>query len=352
MKKRLIYLMAFVILIVVQSNAQQNMRISDVTNAPASASSVLEVESTTKGMLVPRMSTVQRLAIANPANGLLVYDTNVECFMFYTAFNTTWNYLCNTGSGGANTILTSQIAPGATCANGGVLLQFGNDANGNGQLDPTEINNTLNQYVCNGTAGAQGPQGVQGPAGPQGPPGSPAPACVPTSLGFNSNGTLSYTDNCGNTITSPNGAWLIGGNTNPPSNNLGQTGNAPINFITNNQNRFSVEANGDIFVDGSKPIVIRRFFCNGCDNPNRNTGVSSSTYSAVIAGFYPTQQSGPNAQANRARVYVNGGTWWFKGDMQDATGEDWTVDIMFIKRQLVDDQRPNSSNGTSGATGF
>jgi hypothetical protein len=30
--------------------------------------------------------------------------------------------------------------------------------------------------------------------------------------------------------------------------------------------------------------------------------------------------------------------------------EDWSVDIMFIKRQLVDDLRPASQNG--GGTGF
>lgn len=44
-------------------------------------------------------------------------------------------------------------------------------------------------------------------------------------------------------------------------------------------------------------------------------------------------------------MYVNGGSWWFKGDTEGANGEDWTVDIMFIKRQLIDDLRPNNQNG-------
>lgn len=110
----------------------------------------------------------------------------------------------------------------------------------------------------------------------------------------------------------------------------------------------SVEANGDIFVAGSKPIFVQRFFCNGCDNPNRNTGVSTANYVGIVAGFYPT--SDDEAESTRARVYENAGTWWFKGDTEGPSGEDWSVDIMFIKRQLIDDLRPASSNG--GGTGF
>lgn len=43
------------------------------------ASSALDVESTTKGVLLPRLTTDQKLGITNPAPGLLVYDTNLKC---------------------------------------------------------------------------------------------------------------------------------------------------------------------------------------------------------------------------------------------------------------------------------
>ncbi len=49
----------------------------------ADASSILDVKSTTKGMLVPRMTTAQRTAIITPANGLLVYDTDAKSFWYY-----------------------------------------------------------------------------------------------------------------------------------------------------------------------------------------------------------------------------------------------------------------------------
>mgnify|MGYP004057428675 FL=1 len=47
------------------------------------ASSILEINSTTAGALMPRMTSAQRSAILNPANGLLVFDTDVNAFFFY-----------------------------------------------------------------------------------------------------------------------------------------------------------------------------------------------------------------------------------------------------------------------------
>jgi trimeric autotransporter adhesin len=43
-------------------------------------SAMFEVKSTNRGMLVPRMTTTQRLAINGPAAGLLVYDTDTQSF--------------------------------------------------------------------------------------------------------------------------------------------------------------------------------------------------------------------------------------------------------------------------------
>jgi hypothetical protein len=44
---------------------------------PQAASSILDVQSTTKGFLPPRMTTAQKNAIASPASGLVVYDTDL-----------------------------------------------------------------------------------------------------------------------------------------------------------------------------------------------------------------------------------------------------------------------------------
>ena len=61
---------------------QENVGISDVSNTP-DPSSVLDIYSTSKGLLIPRMTSAERLAILNPSNSLMVFDTDSSCFVFY-----------------------------------------------------------------------------------------------------------------------------------------------------------------------------------------------------------------------------------------------------------------------------
>jgi hypothetical protein len=62
------------------------------TGTPPNASAVLDVNSSSKGMLIPRMTTPQRMAIANPANGLMVFDTDRQSVATYTT-STGWSIL-------------------------------------------------------------------------------------------------------------------------------------------------------------------------------------------------------------------------------------------------------------------
>ena len=57
---------------------------------PQAASSILDVQSTTKGFLPPRMTTTQKNAIATPATGLMIYDTDLNrpCFFNGTSWIT------------------------------------------------------------------------------------------------------------------------------------------------------------------------------------------------------------------------------------------------------------------------
>ena len=47
------------------------------------ASALLELSSTTRGFLPPRMTTVQRDAISSPANGLLIFNTTTNVLNYY-----------------------------------------------------------------------------------------------------------------------------------------------------------------------------------------------------------------------------------------------------------------------------
>ena len=57
-------------------------------------SSILDINSATQGLLVPRLTTIERNAISAPANGLMIYNTTISCFEFFNGI--TWQSLCNT----------------------------------------------------------------------------------------------------------------------------------------------------------------------------------------------------------------------------------------------------------------
>ena len=68
--------------------------------SPPNASAMLEVKSTSKGMLIPRMTSAERTGIANPAAGLLVYDNQTQSFWFYKAAG--WTELVTGGGASTN----------------------------------------------------------------------------------------------------------------------------------------------------------------------------------------------------------------------------------------------------------
>lgn len=104
MKKLLFFTLSLFIHIAV-SKAQ--MGINATGDAP-NASAMLDVNSTTKGLLPPRMTSAQKNAIANPADGLLVFDTNTQSYWFRQSgawtelpkAGSTSNYWSLSGAGG------------------------------------------------------------------------------------------------------------------------------------------------------------------------------------------------------------------------------------------------------------
>ncbi|MCX6277412.1 MAG: tail fiber domain-containing protein [Bacteroidetes bacterium] len=87
-------------------------------------SAMLDVKSTSKGILLPRMTLAQRSAIASPANGLMIYQTDNSPGFYYNAGSgvspvwvvagtgSGWGLSGNSGtSAGANFIGTTDNAP-------------------------------------------------------------------------------------------------------------------------------------------------------------------------------------------------------------------------------------------------
>lgn len=113
------------------------------------ASSILHIESDDKGLLIPRLTTAQINAIVDPANGLMVYNTDIGKFQFNNGTMATpdWSKITHTSSVKySNTDTTTNINNNGAYAN---VPIFGNL---NWNDDTTLYNLTGNTLTIN-TAG-------------------------------------------------------------------------------------------------------------------------------------------------------------------------------------------------------
>jgi hypothetical protein len=89
MKKYLPFIFVIAMLLASSNSEAQGVAINTNGNG-ADSSAMLDVSSTSKGMLVPRMDSAHRVTIHNPATGLLVYQTNGSTPGFYNFNGTVW----------------------------------------------------------------------------------------------------------------------------------------------------------------------------------------------------------------------------------------------------------------------
>jgi hypothetical protein len=168
------------------------------------ASSLLEVKSTLKGVLIPRMTRTQRNTIKSPATGLLIYQTdNTPGFYFYSG--TAWAPVKGVN---ANTSLSNLTAP--TTINAGLIpkttgaLDLGSSANS--WKDGYFTGNVTAAYVQGSNDGSGGYEyGVYGYCGAtygQGVHGESAATGV---AGYGSTGVFGDGSNAGVEGSSTNG---------------------------------------------------------------------------------------------------------------------------------------------------
>ncbi|MCB9186840.1 MAG: tail fiber domain-containing protein [Flavobacteriales bacterium] len=238
----------------------QNNNVGIGTNTP-NASAILDVESTQKGMLIPRLNTLQRLAVNSPAQGLLVYDTDFECFFYFNGTSNAWENLCSgsggvtgptgpqglqgvpgppgqngavgpTGPQGAQGLAGADGANGATGPTGPTGPQGPTGPGGTGSVGPTGPTGPIGATGLAGATGAQGPTGATGPIGPTGSQGLQGVQGPTGATG--ADGALN--------------AWSLTGNagTTPPVNFIGTTDNSPWTIRTNNAERMRITEVGNI----------------------------------------------------------------------------------------------------------
>ncbi|MEO6251850.1 MAG: tail fiber domain-containing protein [Ferruginibacter sp.] len=110
MKKHLLLLVSAIIfsnMVTAQSFA------INTDGSTANASALLDVKSTTKGLLIPRMSKTERNAVASPATGLLVFQNAPDSIGFYYYDGSKWNWVAAI-NGNADTLSWKRIGNAAT----------------------------------------------------------------------------------------------------------------------------------------------------------------------------------------------------------------------------------------------
>lgn len=132
--KKLFLFFLFVVAAANVANGQKNVGINTQNPDPSAA---LDINSTDKGVLIPRMSKGQRDLIPSPATGLLIYQNDGDVgFYFFNGSN--WVSLSGNGSNGA-TLPPLEGNAGKVLTNNGTETIWGDqigalslfDANGN-----------------------------------------------------------------------------------------------------------------------------------------------------------------------------------------------------------------------------
>lgn len=113
--------------------------------ASVSADAVVNIISTSKGILVPRMTTTQRNAIGSPSTSLLIYNTTTTQYELYTG--STWQSLASyisgtlTVTGAASLQSTLNVTGSSTFSN---VTVTGNATLGDATADVTAVTGILN----------------------------------------------------------------------------------------------------------------------------------------------------------------------------------------------------------------
>ena len=112
-----------------------------IGGANGDASAILDLQSSSKGLLIPRMTSTERSAIASPAAGLMIYNTTLSCIEINIGSSSSPDWLCLAGAGKvasldcSGAVQTGGLVAGTAASGVSVALNYtgGNGNNYGGQ---------------------------------------------------------------------------------------------------------------------------------------------------------------------------------------------------------------------------
>lgn len=192
--QKLLISVCFILLIIGHSFAQSD------------DSAIMNIASTEKGILIPRMTTTQRTNINSPAKGLLVFDNMTNSFWFYNGSD--WSEI-----GGGAGVQGPAGPKGDTGAQGPIGPKGDTGAQGlAGPKGDTGAQGLKGDTGATGLAGPKGDTGAQGIAGPKGDTGAQGP--TGDSFWSQDGNKISYTASNGKVVIGENASVATPGDDN------------------------------------------------------------------------------------------------------------------------------------------
>jgi serine/threonine protein kinase, bacterial len=281
----------FLSIFIYQTTLAQSVGIGTTT---PDASARLEVNSTTQGILIPKLTSTQRNAIANPATGLLVFQTDgTPGFCYYNGYS--WINLTNGHSlnsqgfslgFGLTSTLAGSGAAGATDGTG-ITASFDNmfniavDASGHLYVAEAANNHKIRKITAGGVVTTLAGSGT---AGYVNGTGTAASFRSPVGVAVDASGNV-YVADAGNhrirKITANGVVTTLAG-----SGTAGYADGTGTAALFNNPHAIAVDASGNVYVGDAINPRIRKITAGGVVTTLAGNGVWGSADGTGIAASF------------------------------------------------------------------